>query len=165
MTQYSGKRPELGWSQHMTGGWIGQAAQMRRWHARMSGATSPEDRYDFSYAFFECAFHLRDWFIDCGAAEKGDLEALFNAHEELRICRDLANAHKHYSIKWPSQPHPPSEVREYAPGAGNLRCDVSLTVLSNGQKYDLFQLADRVLAIWEDFIAAYEAERAGPYDD
>ena len=50
------------------------------------------------YAFFENAFHLRDWLQDTGAATALDLQAFFYAHEDMRLCRDLANSHKQYSI-------------------------------------------------------------------
>lgn len=146
----------------MTGGWQGQALRMRRWHARLTTATRPEDRYDFLYAFLENAFHLRDWLIDSGGVEPADLDDLFAAKEELRLCRDLANMHKHYSISRPSQPAPPSEVREYAPTTGNLGGDVSLVILSNGTKHDMFQLADKVLAAWEEFLLKLRREREGP---
>ncbi len=82
------------------------------------------------------------------------MQAFFDAHEDMRLCRDLANSHKHYSISRPSQPVPPSEVREYSPGTGNLGSDVSLAVLSDGRQHDAFQLAGRVLRLWEDFISA-----------
>jgi len=104
------------------------------------------------YAFFENALHLRDWLKDTGAVPKEKLKTFFEANEEMRLCRDLANFHKHYSVHRPSQPKPPSEVREYAPSRGNLSPDVSLMVLSDGVKHDAFDLATRILRLWEGFV-------------
>jgi hypothetical protein len=151
---YGGHKPEVGWSVHMTDGWKAQLDRMRRWHHRASGATDPTDRYDFLCAFFENAFHLRDWLQDSGAVTANTLQAFFDANEDMRLCRDLANSHKHYSLRSPSQPVPPSEAHEYAPGIGNLNSDVSLVILSDGKKHDAFELAGRVLNLWERFITS-----------
>jgi hypothetical protein len=139
----------------MTGGWHAQLDRVRRWHRRASIAIDPVDRADFLYAFFENAFHLRDWLKDAGAASDNDLNTFFASSADMRLCRDLANAHKHYSLRSPSQPAPPSEAREYAPGNGNLCFDVSLVILSDGTKHDAFELATRILRAWEDFISSH----------
>jgi hypothetical protein len=162
--KYRGETPELGWSRHMTGGWRGQAGRMRRWHSRLR-TSAPEDRADFLYAFFENAFHLRDWLLDSGEVDAATIDALFASREELRLCRDLANSHKHRSISRHSQPRPPSEVWEYAPAAGNLGGDVSIVIVSNRVKHDALELADKVLATWEEFLEDLRRERAGPASD
>ena len=108
MMPFGGKQPELGWSAHMTGGWRSQLERVRRWHRRLQQAQSAQDRSDFLYAFFENAFHLRDWLLDTGDVPGHALKELFDQNEDMRPCRDLANSHKHYSLRDPSQPHPPS---------------------------------------------------------
>ncbi|MBI2799308.1 MAG: hypothetical protein HYX63_03310 [Gammaproteobacteria bacterium] len=136
----------------MTGGWQSQFERMCRWHDRLDGAR-PGDKIDFLYAFFENAFHLRDWLIDTGAVKSADVDHLFAESEVMRLCRDIANAHKHYSLMRPSQPMPFTELREYQPyGGGNLTDSQSLSVLSDGEKYDAFDLASRVRCAWEGFL-------------
>jgi hypothetical protein len=103
-------------------------------------------------AFFERAFHLRDWLKDTDAVSEAELERLFTDNPDMRLCRDLANSHKHYSLRKPSQPTPPSEVYEYRPSFGNLDPDISLVILSDGIKHDAFDLAGRILRTWEEFI-------------
>ena len=145
-------RPELGWSIHMTGGWATQFDRVRRWHDRLLNA-HPDDEADFLYAFFENAFHLRDWLLDTGAASKADVNELFARNVEMRLRRDLANAHKHFSLRQkPSQPNPPSEVREYVPGDGSRGPGSSLVIISEREKYDPIKLARPVLRLWEEFI-------------
>lgn len=136
----------------MTGGWQAQFGRMCRWHERLRNA-SPGDKIDFLYAFFENAFHLRDWLIDTGAVKSVDLDRFFAQSALMRLSRDIANAHKHYSISRPSQPLPFTEVREYAPfGGGNLTDRESLSILSDGEKYDAFELASEIRRAWERFL-------------
>ena len=133
----------------MTGGWEAQLSRVKRWYDRASAATDQTDIHDFLYAFFENAFHLRDWLIDTGAVSGKDLQAFFDSNEEMRLCRDLANSHKHYSLSSkPSQRIPPSEAREW-----NWDSSVSLVILSNGRKHDALELAARILRLWEEFAA------------
>ncbi len=138
----------------MTGGWRTQWERMQRWYKRATLAQNSIDRYDLLYAFFEKAFHLRDWLIDTGAANSKDLGDLFDQNVEMRLCRDLANSHKHFSLSQPSQQLPPSEAHEYSPGAGNLDDDVSLVILSDGVKHDAFVLAQQILERWKTFLKA-----------
>jgi len=137
---------------YTTGGWQTQLDRVRRWYNRASKATDPTERWDYLYAFFENAFRLRDWLKDTGAIPEADLKKFFGANEEMRLCQDLANSHKHYSLRWPSLSTPPSEFREYSPATGNLSSDISLMILSDGKKYDPFDLAKRILQLWEAFV-------------
>jgi hypothetical protein len=140
----------------MTGGWQAQLDRLRRWYHRASNATDPLDRWDYVNAFFENALHLRDWLDDTGTVPEADLKKFFDANEEMRLCRDLANSHKHYSLNHPSQSTPPSEIREYSPGSGNLHSNASLMILRDGKKYDAFDLAKRILQLWEAFTFDYK---------
>ncbi len=144
--------PELGWSLYISGGWKSQFERVQRWYKRAKNANNPIDRLDFLYAFYENAFHLRDWLINTNSLSKKKLGRLFSVNESMRLCRDLANSHKHYSIEHPSQPVPPSELREYSIDHGNLDSKNSLIVISNGKKMDAFSLAEQILQTWEEFI-------------
>jgi hypothetical protein len=157
---YKGLRPHQGWSIHMTGGWRTQLDRVQRWHSRIQTASTQQDTNDFLYAFFENAFHLRDWLSDTGAVTKEQLDALFSSSVEMRLCRDLANAHKHFSLNRPSQPEPPSEAREYVPGNRHQGPSTRLVVISEWEKYDPIELAGAVLACWEKFIMDTVSEPA-----
>lgn len=134
----------------MTGGWQTQLDRVRRWYQRATVAKDQTDRHDFLYAFFENAIHLRDWLKDTGATSEKDLKGFFDSNEEMRLCRDLANSHKHYSLSSePSQVVPPSEAYEW-----NLDSSVSLVILSDGKKHDALELAARILRLWEGFTAS-----------
>jgi hypothetical protein len=87
MFSYRGKRPEFpadgsgypGWSAHMTGGWQSQIWRVQRWWRRAVDAADPTDRLDILCAFFENAFHLRDWLLDTGTLSPEKLQAFFDA--------------------------------------------------------------------------------------
>ena len=78
------------------------------------------------------------------------------AHPELRLCRDICNGTKHLAISRPSLDADLAIGREYVPAHWpGVRPHVNETwfVIAGGKKYDLFELADRCLALWEDFVA------------
>jgi hypothetical protein len=114
----------------MSGGWQTHLDRVRRWHRRASNATDRTDRNDYLYAVFESALHLRDWLRDIGAVREAELQIFFETNEDMRLCRDLANSHKHYSPSRPSQPNPPSEVHEYSPSTGNPGTGVAPMILT-----------------------------------
>jgi hypothetical protein len=146
----------------MTGGWRAQQDRVRRWHDRVQAAQAgSQDQADYLSAFFENAFHLRDWLLDTGAVTPVQIKALFDGHVQMRLCRDLANAHKHFSLKKPSQSEPPSEVREYVPGNADEGPTIALSVVSDWKKHDLTALAGEVLRLWDEFISVNVARTGG----
>ncbi|NMC29944.1 MAG: hypothetical protein GYA45_07735 [Pelolinea sp.] len=147
------KFPEfLGWSLYMSGGWQSQFKRVKRWYQRAQNTSNSIDRLDFLYTFFENAFHLRDWLIYTNSVSRDELNKLFRENESMSLCRDLANSHKHYAINSPSQPIPPSEIREYTTQNGNLGSNYSLIIISDGKKIDAFLLAGKIMQTWEHFI-------------
>jgi hypothetical protein len=89
------------------------------------------------------------WIGTSAAVPEKDLQAFFDSNEEMRLCRDLANSHKHYSLSTrPSQVIPSSEAYEW-----NWENSVSLVILSNGKKHGALELAARILELWEKFTA------------
>lgn len=85
-------------------GWRGQFARMERWHRRALDALDPApgkhsgDAEDFIYAFCQAAYHLRDWLQKSGAASQAELDALMNSTPALKLCRDVCNGSKHFTL-------------------------------------------------------------------
>lgn len=144
----------------MTGGWRTHFDQMARWHTRLMKATEPLDRLDFLYAFFESSHALNDWLQNSGATTQNSLMQLSKQNEELRINRDFANSLKRYVLtRKTSQPNPPSLDREYNdPGYSNFEPDSDLVLLSNGKKYNVFDLASRLMKIWSAYVATLTSD-------
>lgn len=78
--------PELGWSLHMTGGWQTQLERVKRWYTRITSARNRIDKLDYFYAFFENAFHLRDWLLNSEEFDKKMINQLFEKKVEMRLC-------------------------------------------------------------------------------
>jgi hypothetical protein len=85
-------------------GWPGQLARVERWYRRASDVLDPGRRapeaeiVDFLYAFFQSAYHLRDWLLNSGGASKAEIEALFADSPCLRFCADVCNGSKHFVL-------------------------------------------------------------------
>jgi hypothetical protein len=106
-------------------GWQGQFARMERWHRRALDALDSSqgghlgDSEDFIYAFCQAAYHLRDWLQKSGAASQAELDALMASTPALKLCRDVCNGSKHFSLD-PSRTETNhiGLMREYVPPIG-----------------------------------------------
>ena len=141
-------------------GWQGQYERMLRWHKRANAAARSDvspDELDFLLAFFESCFHLRDWLLAVGSTDQQSLEELFKSHDELRVCRDLANGFKHHSISRPSVDAQFSVVREYIPRnwpSAHAYPNGKWMVIAGGYQVGLRELAGRCVSIWQIFLAS-----------
>jgi len=85
-------------------GWEVQLRRVERWHQRAMRILNPheglagEEAIDFLYAFFQSAYHMRDWLQNSGAASKASLDALMSANHSLQLCRDVCNGSKHFAL-------------------------------------------------------------------
>ncbi|ENO1850741.1 TPA: hypothetical protein RQK74_004383 [Vibrio vulnificus] len=57
-----------------------------------------EDVLDHFFNFCVTAHSLRDWVIKSGDLSKDTLHSYCNAFESLKMCRDIANANKHFGL-------------------------------------------------------------------
>jgi hypothetical protein len=147
---------EVEWSWERSPGWRGQLARTKRWRRRLlslKGSSDIDTTFDFVLAFFINCYHVRDWLERSGVASD-KLDALFRDSIPLRICADIANIAKHHDLT-----HPPrmtrqlSLAREYEdPGNGWFGDDGALRVLSDGDKYDVLDLAAACEAEWDRFV-------------
>ncbi len=150
------------------GGWEGQLERVRRWHRRVAAIRfakasdgSAEENLDTVYAFFQNCTHLVDWIVHDLPARTSAVEALYSRTPELRIARVISNATKHLDLD-----RPPSVEGGFADGReyvfnGWLSSsepvrNQSWFVIANGEKYDIFDLAQRCMDAWEDFAAKVE---------
>ena len=147
--------PELPWSWQKIAGWRGQFDRMIRWHRRLTTASDPRDVEDYLYAFFVTCTHVRDWVLAEHAVPQKDLES-FCASEDLRLCQDVCNAIKHFSLSDPKQGREFSLAREYVgAGRGRFGGNCTLVLLSLGKQHDAFELADRCVTHWTDFLTKH----------
>lgn len=156
--------------------WRDQWSRTERWFARFREQTvgqtdgpSSEDCQDEVYAFFQSAYHLKDWLKHSGAPV-ADVEAFINGSPELCICADLCNGSKHLRL---TTPHADAgtgiasrSVTINAPSAGLVtRGDVvtpvqgtggsiqtTYGITSGGRTYDAFALAEECMKQWERYL-------------
>lgn len=132
-------------SLHRSSGWKGQLRRIDRFYNRLVDATKAgqiEDIEDFAYAFFQNAFNIRDWIIaDCeDQLIKDRIHEFFQANDEMGLCKDIANATKHFKLtRSASVDQDISIAREYDPNSpGKHR----LTILADSS-YNLSELAEK----------------------
>ena len=138
---------------------------MRRWHQRLqeiraerSAELSVAD-LDLVFAFFQAAYHLRDWVLNDGGAPRAELDVLIHESLALRVCRDLCLGSKHLSIQRPSVDPNASLVREYVPRSfiHPAASGARIFVVADG-KHELWPLVDDCLAAWEAWRLAGDAD-------
>jgi hypothetical protein len=141
-------------------GWVGQFERLHRWHQRLQELQTQRSAelttadLDLVFAFFQTAYHLRDWMFNGGRASKADLDDLMRTSLPLKICRDLCLGSKHLVIDRPSVDPNTSLVREYTPGPiGNPTVNgTRIVVIANG-KHELWPLVDDCMDAWEQWAA------------
>lgn len=97
------------------GGWRGQLSRVRRWHGRLRTA-DPDAYLDCLYAFFQNCNHLADWVANDAPGGTARVRAVLDETVELRICRDICNATKHFTLdRHPRVEGGFADGREYLP--------------------------------------------------
>jgi hypothetical protein len=141
-------------------GWLGQLDRLRRWHQRLCDLRAQRATQltvadlDLVFAFFQTAYHLRDWILNDRAASKRDLDELMHGNLALKVCRDLCIGSKHLLIERASIDQHASVRREYVPGpAGNRAASGSRIVITAGGKHELWPLVEDCMAAWETWVA------------
>ena len=118
--------------------------------------------YDF-FNFVVTAYHLCDWVEKNFGLRKGDI---LNSYLEIQICKDLANASKHYCITkyTPTVTHADSVlgygVGRY--GCGGYRIGEEKIIIAIGdsgtgkiETFDAYDLVNKVVEIWENILSNY----------
>ena len=158
-----------GWSIHKSNDWRGQYERVGRWHTRIhlaANAGTP-DLEDFLFAFFQNCYHLREWTLKASAVSRSDIDKLFNASRELRVCRDICNGTKHPVVDHPSvdpdfsigreyDSQVPSGFRYFIIAGGNVAEPEEKPRFMPSEKVDLLTLADQCLAVWKSFLPVEE---------
>ena len=152
----------FGWSAHKNGGWRGQYQRLQRWHRLIhqigrakSQRKEMEQEHDFLYAYFQNCYHLRDWLRNSNAVTAKALQEFFRLNEPMGVCRDICNGTKHWRIDHPSVDADFSMGREYVPAdcsSERPHVNESWFIISGRNKYDLFELADTCMALWDSFL-------------
>lgn len=132
-------------------GWPAQYKRMIRWKSRFNESLDTEngdDIFDFIYAFFQSAYHLRDWMVSDGTATREEMTELFQNSTELQLCRDICNATKHLQYDRPSIDPKPMIAREWDPFN---KC-VAGYFLYSDKRRPIGDLMIACITVWDDFL-------------
>ena len=141
------------WSAHRGNGWPTQIGRAERWYTRMVSAESFEDRMDFTISFFQNCYLIKEWLEKTGDVSRSELNSHQNDHFELRVCRDIANATKHFQLSSPSLEFEIAIGRESIVGQpGKTRIFVLADKDGDIEKFNANELARLCLDSWKKFV-------------
>jgi hypothetical protein len=140
--------------------WQWQRVQMhlkeiRAVYSGRDGGT--DDALDATLSFFEVVHHLKDWLGNDSSSglTRGDGDALIAASPMLKLCADLANGSKHFTL---------TSARTGDRSTGITRNDVTVSidtgvthrfyVGSGGTEHDALQIAEAAVAEWTGFLTS-----------
>ena len=137
--------------------------RMQRLYSGVPASWEERNNYeDDVYTFFIHCHHIQDWFVELNllGATREDVNELINGIQALRICADICNATKHYKItrklRSPDQPHIVSRKHvghsEGPMGDAQPILMSTFTILSDGKKYDVLEVAEACINAWHAFI-------------
>ncbi len=155
-----------------------QFERIKRWKTRIDAfrySNSNEDeipsQLDFICAFFVNCYHLRDFLTYSKVISDEIVKNFIDANIEMQICRDICNESKHCSLTNPSigviDPKTKKKKaigfssvilrKEYDPFQEILKQSnpikkIKYVVMANGENFDLFELADKCVMLWENFL-------------
>lgn len=118
---------------------------------------------DDVYAFFQNCYHLKDWIKnDTACSSWSNVESFINNNNDLRVCADLCNSLKHLTLTMPRSTENPGFAGGHitlniTDGFGvkeSVDISIKYTVSTSSGDIDAFQLAERCLTAWEQFINA-----------
>lgn len=145
--------------------WNEQWGRVRRWFLRFKetndGRTHDRasDHYqDEAYAFFQNTYHLKDWLKNDSAvsAQVRDVEAFIAGSQCMRLCADLCNGSKHLALTTPRE-SADTKIgrRHFQVGLSEpVTISAQYVVVSAGQAYDAFALAQDCLKEWRAYLTA-----------
>lgn len=145
--------------------WNEQWTRVARWFARFKetndGRTHDRasDYYqDEVYAFFQNAYHLKDWLKNdpAASAQVLDVERFIDSSHGMRLCADLCNGSKHLTLT------SPRESGDTRMGQRHFRVGLSepatisaqYMVEAASEAYDAFLLAQSCMDEWRAYLAA-----------
>ncbi len=149
--------------------WAIQWQRLQRWHRRTLQAQEKSRRQELDLegidtviAFFQNAYHLRDWLLASRPDLQSELSILFRNSFEMGACRDICNGFKHKSVNRPSHDPDFNLYRKYdhfeIEGLSPVKYRIAFAHGSHIRKFDLFELIASVYQQWKDFLRAHTEE-------
>jgi hypothetical protein len=141
--------------------WREQYARMKRWHQRISEATSMDSRaVDDVYAFFVCSYHLKDWIKNDDSLDmsiRNGVEGVISQSVPLSLAGDITNGFKH--LKRDRRPRVSADASVQSIGTplggfglGDASLGGTVVVFDGTRVLDARGVADGCVAAWNAFL-------------
>lgn len=146
--------------------YLEQFRRLERWNKILNEirvSNSPDEMADYQvdciYSFFMNCYHLTDWLknTEPKQIDENKIYDFINKNRELKICHDVCNGSKHLNLKRPKCGGMLTLHREYDPFHEIIKSDKPLhnsnyVLIADGEKFDVFDLANRCLELWQKFL-------------
>jgi hypothetical protein len=118
---------------------------------------------DGLFNFVVTGYHLCEWVAkdpSLSTAAKAEAE-VFRDEEVIQVCRDLANASKHWTITYYTPSVDTAESRQgwgcfrWGRGTWGVGEEETVITMKSGGSYNALELKDRVVALWEAFFSKH----------
>lgn len=143
-------------SVHTSNGWYGQLERIERFKERAINAENEDDSLDFSLAFFQSCYHLREWIPTFEQIDSADWnkkwEKFINANDCMKYCRDLCNISKHMTITKASITENVVITRNFEEDETEMGKFTGWTLHINNKQIDFFKLMEECTNAWKEFI-------------
>ncbi|MBU2555541.1 MAG: hypothetical protein KKF98_13885 [Bacteroidetes bacterium] len=145
-------------SVHTSNGWYGQIERMERFKKRSIEADNVDDSLDFSFAFFQSCYHLREWIPTFESIDKAEWskkwKKFINNNDCIRYCRDLCNVSKHMTIDVDKASITANVIitREYEEDESENGKFLGWTLHIDNKEMDFFKLMEDCTEAWKKFI-------------
>ncbi len=143
-------------SVHTSNGWYGQFERMERFKDRAINAKNEDDSLDFSFAFFQSCYHLREWIPIFEQIESAlwseKWKKFISAYDCMKYCRDLSNITKHMKINHASTTENIVITRNYEENGTELGKFTGWILNIDKKQIDFFELMKDCTNAWIEFI-------------
>jgi hypothetical protein len=132
-------------------------AKLKREHERLKAEVTGDDLFNFVVT----AYHIIDWIKknpSLPTTVRDEVEQMY-AEAHVAVCRDLANASKHFTLKKDYQGRVTEKTSaisdygagRYGKGAYGAGEHAIVIVLIDGKRLDALQFVQTVVDVWEGF--------------
>ncbi|SRR6266487_708322 len=136
-------------------------AKLQRERARLDNEVSGDNLFNFVVT----AYHIIDWIKNDPSVPtpvKTDVQSMYS-NTYVAVCRDLANASKHFALDKNYKGSVTAKtsatggygVGRYGKGGYGIGEQSIVVVLTDGQRFDALELAQKVLDAWGAFFATH----------
>lgn len=144
----------ISFSAHSIHGWGDQFFRMLRFQERALKSNDENEILDFTIAFFQNCYHLKDWVPTFENIEEAEWQKIWQPfieqNECIRYCRDICNGTKHLKIDNPSVDADFSIYRDYEEVEGYEDGKfISWNLLADDKKITLNQLMEDCVVAWK----------------